>query len=157
MRAQPLAWYSKDWKVSCEDGREVVLDLLRWREGAELDFGGESFSLEKAGVLSRDFVLRRGDTVIARAYKPSSMRSRFEVEIEGEHYELEKASAFGRSFIVRRGGRQVGSIQTLGAFSRKCQIDLPHEWPLALRLFLFWLAVVVWNRETATVAATSGT
>jgi hypothetical protein len=34
-------------------------------------------------------------------------------------------------------------------FSRRANIDLPAEWPLPTRAFLFWLALLMWKQEQA--------
>ena len=153
MYAEPKTWYSRDWTVHCEDGRDLLLDLANWREGAELELDGESFTLAKESAFSRRFSLRRGDRLVARAEMPSRWRSRFEIEIGRDRYVLEKASVFRRGFLVRREDEVVGSIEPRGMLTRKSDIDLPDDWPLAVRLFVFWLVVVIWNRQAAAAAA----
>ena len=147
MYAEPKSWFSKDWTVHADDGRTVVLDLATWREGAELELNAETYSYSKAGAFSREFFLRQRDRLLARAEKPSLWRNRFEVDYEGKIYVLEKASIFGRSFVIRSSESTIGSIRPLGLFTRKSEIELPSGWPLPVRLFFFWLVLIIWHRE----------
>ena len=154
MDARREGWLTNDWIVTCDDGREVLLDLRAFREGAEMSLGGELYSLERDGVLRGGFFLRRGGDVVARAVKPSAFRSRFEVEHAGEHYSVERTGFLRSRFVVRQGPVDVGCLARRGWAAHSCDIDLPQEWPEALRIFVFWLALVLWKRED-TVAASS--
>ena len=152
MRAKPKRLFSNDWILTCDDGQEVLLDLLTWREGAEFSLLGETYSLEKMGAFSRDFQLRCGGSVVAVARNRRGFRTHIDVEWAGRHLVLEKLSAFRRGFQLTEEERAVGTLRPQG-FSRTTDIDLPEEFPLILRLFLLWLVVLMWNREGAAAAA----
>jgi hypothetical protein len=38
-----------------------------------------------------------------------------------------------------------------GASSREARVDLPGRLPLAVRIFIVWLALVTWRRDEAAV------
>jgi len=46
------------------------------------------------------------------------------------------------------GDRQIGTISPHGFFTKRADIDLPGEWPLANRIFIFWLVFLMWKRES---------
>jgi hypothetical protein len=87
--------------------------------------------------------------VIARAAKASVFENRFEVTVPGHSLELRKLSIFARRFGVFEGGKQIGGIYPLGLFTRRSNIELPPVWPLSTRIFLFWLAFLIWKRQNA--------
>jgi hypothetical protein len=47
------------------------------------------------------------------------------------------------------GDKQIGSVYPAGHFTRRSMIDLPGDWPLATRIFVFWLVFVMWRRQQA--------
>lgn len=47
----------------------------------------------------------------------------------------------------------IGSTQIRGLFSRRIQVDLPRELALAKRVFIVWLAVILWKRDADAAAA----
>jgi hypothetical protein len=57
------------------------------------------------------------------------------------------------AFDLFDGEKQIGSIYPLGIFTRRSNIDLPDDWPLAIRVFLFWLAFIIWKRQHQAAAS----
>ena len=66
--------------------------------------------------------------------------------------------------ICRKAGMSVGAIYV--HFANKQEIvaaalsygsmeavDLPGDWPLPLRVFVFWLAFIIWKRQNAAAAS----
>jgi hypothetical protein len=54
---------------------------------------------------------------------------------------------FSRTFELHAGSTVVGSLSARGVFSRRMNVDLPETLPLAVRVFVVWLTVVLWKRE----------
>jgi hypothetical protein len=75
--------------------------------------------------------------------------NRFEVTVPGHTLELRKANLFSRRFNVLESGKQIGGIYPLGLFTRRSNIELPSGWPLSTRIFLFWLAFLIWKKQNA--------
>ncbi|MEM6706113.1 MAG: hypothetical protein AAF690_25600 [Acidobacteriota bacterium] len=153
MQARPEGIFSNDWIVTNDDGREVLLDLSAWRERAQFEVDGRVFELQKGEAFSGEFLMRSDGTVLARARKPSVFRNRFDLEVAGATFTLRKVSAMGRRFEVRQGETTVGEILPEGALTRRTQLNLPPDWTLETRLFVFWLVAVIWNREAQAVAS----
>jgi hypothetical protein len=124
---------------------EVDSSLLR--EKAQLQLKDGTYLLYREGHFSGDFVLERDGTVIARASKPSALYNTFEVELPDRRLVLRKLSAWSRPFGLFDGEKQIGSIYPLGVFTYRTNIDLPADWPLPMRAFLFWLVCIIWKRQ----------
>jgi hypothetical protein len=97
--------------------------------------------------MSGDFVLSSRGSVLARAQKPSAFRRTFIIAHGDKHYRLQAKSAFRRAFELRDGDRVVGSLSPRDMFTRRMAADLPETLPLPLKLFMMWLAVIMWKRE----------
>ena len=147
LEADPKHFFSNDFVVRSSDRTITSLDVSMWRERAEFELDGVSHRLYREGFMSGAFVLERAGFVIARAMKPSAFSSRFEVDIGGRPFTLRKLSVFARRFGVFSGEQQVGVIRPVGAFTRRTAVELPSDWPAAVQLFIFWLSLVIWNRD----------
>lgn len=148
IEAVPKSWFSGDYRLRQPHGTVAELDVSAWREKAEFDIQGGHYQLYREGHPSRAFVLMRGSQLLARALKPSAFRSRFEVQVGGRTLEL-RPQGWRSDFILYDGAVPVGSVRRAGAFSRRVIIDLPDDWPLAAQVFVFWLALLIWNRQQA--------
>ena len=87
------------------------------------------------------------------ALKPSVFRDRFEIELPDRTCILRKTSMSGRRFGVFEGDRAVGDMAKASFMTRRIRLSLPEDWPVAIQIYLFWLALVIWNREASAVAA----
>lgn len=83
------------------------------------------------------------------AGKPSAFRDRFEFDLAGETYQLKPVGWSRRRFVVLGGGEEAGVIKQTGWLTRKSTIDLPDAWALPVRVFIFWLVVLIWARDDA--------
>ena len=93
---------------------------------------------------------------LARAEKPSAFQRSFQVSHAGRSYALGAESAFRRKFVLRENDQPVGSVYPLNAFTRRCVVDLPAEISLPVRVFMVWLVIILWKRDSdsgAVVAA----
>jgi hypothetical protein len=130
---------------------EVDVSILREKARIELEDG--TYELYRERQFSGDFVLERNGKIVARATKPSALQNRFEVELPDRRLVLRKVSIWNRRFELFDGEKQIGSIYPLGIFTRRSNIDLPDDWPLAIRVFLFWLAFIIWKRQNQAAAS----
>lgn len=130
---------------------EVDVSILREKARIELEDG--TYELYRERQFSGDFVLEHNGKIVARATKPSALQNRFEVELPDRRLVLRKVSIWNRRFELFDGEKQIGSIYPLGIFTRRSNIDLPDDWPLAIRVFLFWLAFIIWKRRNQAAAS----
>ena len=123
---------------------EFTISLWRGKGRLELEEG--TYQLYREGWFSGDFLLELNGKVVARASKPSAFQNRFEIELPNLRVALRKPSSYNRRVIVLDGEREIGSIYPLGAITRRTGIDLPDDWPLPIRVFLFWIVFTIWKR-----------
>ena len=153
LEAVPSNIFSSSFRLE-EEGRllgEIGASL--WRDKATLEIQDGTYELYREGQFVGDFVLEHNGNILARASKPSAFRNRFDVELPNRRLMLRKLGALSRRFGLFDGDRQVGGVYPLGIFTRRSSIDLPAEWPLPLRVFVFWLAFIIWKRQNAAAAS----
>jgi hypothetical protein len=148
LKLVPKHWFSWDFAVRDERGTVADIDISWWRERGVLTVQGASHPVYRQRLMSGDFILESAGSILARAWKSSAFRRYFNVEHAGKQYTLRAQSAFRRTFVVLDGGFKIGSISPDGIFTRRASIDLPEDMPLPVRVFIVWLAVILWKRES---------
>ncbi len=153
LTATPKHWFSWDFVVL--EGSQAVaeIDISWWRERGVLTVSGVDYHVYRQGVMSGDFILERGGLALARAEKPSAFHRSFIVEHQAKRYTLRTRSMFRRAFLLLEGEREIGSVCPEGVFTRRATVVLPADWPLPVKVFIIWLAVVLWKRESGSVGA----
>jgi hypothetical protein len=147
LEATPKSIFSYNFHLQQQNQLLGEVDTSLWREKGRLELEDGTYLLYREGHFSDDFVLEHDGTIVARASKPSALYNTFEVELPDRQLVLRKLSAWNRRFGVFDGEKQVGSIYPLGVFTRRTNVDLPGDWPLPVRGFLFWLALIIWKRQ----------
>jgi hypothetical protein len=153
LKAVPKSWLSSDYKLLENDTTVTIIDSSWWREAAELTIKGSIYRVYREGLMSGSFVLEGGGSILARAEKPSAFYRSFLVEHGGKKYTLEAESAMLRKFVLSEGGQQIGSVYPEHALTRKAVVAFPEEIPLAVRVFMFWLVMILWKRASDAAAA----
>jgi hypothetical protein len=140
-------WYSLDFNVT-EGARHLAhVDVSAWLEKGILTIDGVAHRVYRQGMMHGDFLLEREGVVLARATKPSAFRNRFVIRHDGRTYELARASIWQRRFVVRSGDAEIGSLQPTSAWRRDAAVNPPEQWPLPFKVFVIWLAIIIWNRQ----------
>jgi len=153
LEAVPTNIFSSTFRVQQNDKLLGEVSASIWRDKARLELEDGTYDLYRVGQFGGDFVIEHDGKLLARATKPSVFQNRFEVELANQRLVLRKLSPLNRRFGLFDREKQVGSIYPVGLFTRRSNIDLPAEWPLAIRVFLFWLAFVIWKRQNAAAAS----
>lgn len=149
----PKGWYSWDFHVR-EDGREVALIDKEWfRERATFALEGVTYEVRRTSILRGTFALERGGRLLAEATKTSIFRRAFDVRVGADRYRLQSRSAFRREFRLLRGGVPVGVFRPVSLFRREATARFPASLPLQVDLFLVFLVLVLWKRETDAAAS----
>jgi len=136
------------WKFSVMDGSESVADVVDrgwWPGKAKLTIQGATYKAYRERAMSGAFVLESAAGVLARAEKPSALRRSFVIEHSGRRYTLRAESALRRELLLFDDSKHIGSLSPEGAFTRRATVNLPREWALPVRVFVVWLAVMLWN------------
>jgi len=149
LEAIPTGFFRTNFRLQQRDKLLGEVNASMWRCRARLELEEGTYELYRDGPFRGDFLIERNGSVVARATKPSALRNRFELQLQNRHLVLRKLSMWSRRFGLFEGDKQIGSIYPLGMFSRRANIDLPAEWPLPTRAFLFWLALLMWKQEQA--------
>jgi hypothetical protein len=151
----PKSIFTNHFTFRAPDHALVELDASQWREVARFRLKEGQFAMQREGEwsgplkLRGDFVLVHNGNVVARAKKVSVFRSTFEVEAMGGKLMLQKESIFRRTFVILENDRQSGSIRRANFWSRRTLVNLPAKWPVYVQVFLFWLVLLMWNRQDA--------
>jgi hypothetical protein len=154
LQLEPTRWFSWAFTVA-DDGKPLgTLAISAWRERGDVTVGGQTFAILRKGFASSDFRLESGGTIVATASKPSVFRREFAVTFSGRTLRLRPRSAWGRALVLHEGEREVGDVRPRALWSRRATATLPDTLPLPVRLFVLWLAVLVWKRDDEASAAT---
>jgi hypothetical protein len=148
----PLSWFSWDFNVLQNGSPIAEIDIFSWQEKGVLAVGGSSYKVYREDLMSGHFILELNGALLAHAEKPSALRRSFTIQHEDKTYTLKAESAFGRTFLLLKNDRQIGSIAPAGIFTRKAMVDLPDELPLPVKVFLLWLTVILWKRDSEAAA-----
>ena len=158
LRIEPTRWFSWAFTVD-DDGKPLgTIDISVWRERGNLTMAGRTFTIVREGFISGDFRLESDGTVVATATKPSAFRREFAVTFSGRTLRLRPRSVWGRALVLHEGEREVGGIRPRTMWSRRATGTLPDTVPVPVRLFVLWLAMLIWKRDDddAGAAAAAG-
>ena len=129
-----------------ENGMKVGdMERSLWRESAELDLEDGGYSFYRNRVIGGDYVISHNGQTLARATKPKWWRSNLDVELFKRSVKLRRPNIFRRRFAVFERGRRVGTIYPAW-LTGSAKIDLPEDWTVLDRAFLFWLCSLMWKR-----------
>ena len=148
LEATPTNFFSTTFFL--QDAGRIVgeIEASLWTHKGHLELVDGGYDLYREGLIG-DFVLSLNGKVSARASKASIFENRFEVALPGHSLELRKLSLLSPRFGVFENGKQIGGIYPFGLFTRRSNIELPSGWPLSVRVFLFWLAFLIWKKQSA--------
>jgi len=152
----PKSWFS--WNFNIMDGVRAVaeIDVSGWREKGLLAVDGIDYLVYREGLMNDTFILELGGKVLARAEKAKAFHRAFLIKYAAKQYTLKAKSAFRREFLLLEGDRKIGTLSPKGVFSHRAIVEFPEELPLPVKVFIIWLAVILWKRESDSGAA-SGT
>ena len=135
-----------------EDDRPVTLLANFRREGCEFTVDGQQVQVKRER--GKRFVLSGPKGRIATAERESGKR--WVITTGAGRLELVRPSTWRSAWELHQGGRALGRIERdKGIFSRSSHADLPPEVPLPVRVFAFYVVLILWERASA-AAATAG-
>ena len=153
MEAHPKKGLTRDIAL-IENGVTIAtIKPSRLKEAANLETGEKSYKLKRERLMSGAFLVMEGNESLAKAIKPSAFHSHFNIEYDGETFLLKRPKIIGRTFELWHGKRVIGEIRPKGPFTMKTDLELPTAWPVAVKAFVFWLAYIIWTRDTSSAAA----
>ncbi|GIV59635.1 hypothetical protein GQ464_014325 [Rhodocaloribacter litoris] len=146
LHARPLGPFSWNYRIFDDETPVAVTERSWFREAGHLLLEEAAYTVTREKLLGGRFLLACDDRVVASAEKPSAFRRRFEIDFAGERYVLRPASWASRRYVLCQNDRPVGSIRPARPFSRRALADLPETLPLAFRVFVLWLVLLMWKR-----------
>ena len=148
LTAKPHNCFSWCFNILDENGSRVADISQQWfRERGEFYVGTECFDVQRDSFLNGEFSLRLNDEVLVTAKKTSPFVRAFNIQIGNDAYHLAAVNPFARRFVLTRAGQSLGEICPLHPFTRQATITFPEELPVAIRVFLFWLVLILWRRS----------
>ena len=151
----PQSWFSWNFHVLQDDRTVAEIDISRWREKGMLQIDGTNYDVYREGFMRGAFILELNGTRVASAEKPSAMARLFKVESGGRTWQWE-GQVFRRSFVLEENDRAVGSLAPVAMITRKATAEFPDDVALPVRVFMIWLALLMWKREADSGAASAG-
>ena len=136
------------WNYQFRENGTIVGEMNRalLRETADVDLDDGRYSFYRDQVVGGDYVIEHNGQILARATKPKWWRSNLDVELFKRSVKLQRPSIFMRRFAAFEGGKRVGTIHPAWLTGR-AKIDLPSDWTVLDRVFLFWLCSLMWRRQ----------
>ncbi len=144
----PKSWFSWNFRIMAGDRRVAEIETSLMSEKGRLSVEGMSYQAYREGMLHGAFVLDASGTVLARAEKPSALFRSFVLEHGGKSYTLAARKALKREFVLNDGESEIGTMAPAGAFTRRAVAELPEELPLPVQVFIVWLVLLMWRRES---------
>ncbi len=105
-----------------------------------------ALQLYRDQAIGGDYVIEHKGQTLARATKSKWWRSNLNVELFKRSVELRRPNVFRQRFAVFEGGTRVGIINP-GWITGRAKIDLPTDWTVLDRTFLFWLCSLMLRRQ----------
>jgi hypothetical protein len=153
LELEPTRWFSWAFTVA-DDGQPLgTIDISAWRERGELTVAGQTFGIARKGFIASDFRLEAGGSTVATATRPSVLRREFAVTFSGRTLRVRPRSAWSRALMVQEGDREVGAVTPRSLWSRRATATLPDTLPVPVRMFVLWLALLIWKRDDDAAAA----
>jgi hypothetical protein len=148
LTAIPKGWFSKNYRVMDGALQVAEIDMSWWREEGRLEVEGATYKAYREKLMSGAFILEAAGTALARAEKPGALHRRFLIEYGDRKYVFQAKSVWGREFILFDGQNEIGSVAPEGLLTRRAAVNLPDGLALPVKVFILWLAIILWERES---------
>ena len=147
LTAKPHSCFSWCFYI-LDKNQNCIADISqKWfRERGEFYVGSECFSVGRDSFFNGTFSLRLNDSILVTARKTNVFTRTFDIQMGNDSYHLAAAHPFTRRFTLTQDGQPLGEICPLHPFTRQAKISISEEIPVAIRIFLFWLVLILWRR-----------
>jgi hypothetical protein len=149
LTATPKSWVGWSFEISEDQGGLVDIDQAWFRERGAFCADGVEYKVQREPFFGR-FALTGPAGNVTMAYKHSLLTRSFTITAGSESYGLRPLNVLSKDFTLLRAGAPVGSIRKRSWFSRTADVDLPQDLPLPVRIFIFWLVLLMWRRAANT-------
>ncbi len=146
-KVTPKRWYSWDFAVLDERGQEigeVKLSAL-WDSGTVIA-GGLEYAVSRDRAIGIGFLLEGAGTPTARAVGRTALWHGVTIIWNERTYQLVAQSPWRRGLVLWEGDEKVGLVAPERPLRRRARAELPADLPPVVRLFVVWLAEMLWKR-----------
>lgn len=150
LQAQKRGFFKRSYELTERGSRVADLADIK-REGCEFTVGGHSYRIQRER--SKRFLLNGPGGEEAVAERDGGRRWR--ISSSAGSFELVKPSMWRSHWELQVNGQAVGRIEHAGGFGRLSKAELPAEVPRALQVFVYYVVLMVWEREASAAAAAS--
>jgi hypothetical protein len=146
--AVPKNWFCWDFDIQDENQRSLAeVRLSNWLDRGAISIPGNEYKVSRERLLGA-FTLEQESTILARAEKPNLFLRQFIIESNARTYTLKAWSAMTRAMVLTEDEVVIGKLVPESFMTRRTKIELPEELPLFLRMFVVWLTMVLWKRDS---------
>lgn len=146
IRARPGHLFSWCFDLDLDETSRVSFDMQWLREGGRFTWAGREYRLSREGAWSGDFLLTADEQALARATKQSIFARTFTIHVDGRELTIHAVSWLSRRFELTEQGSVIGVVVPDHLFTRACTVEFPNDLSVPVRVFLFWLVVLMWRR-----------
>ncbi|NKB31490.1 MAG: hypothetical protein GKR91_00110 [Pseudomonadales bacterium] len=156
MEAIPRSIFSRDFEILENSKKIADIDMSAWRERAEVLIDNTTYNIKKEGFLNPTFSLVHNGKTLVTASREMMLRRQFVIDIAGARYYLKNKNWLARAMILTNDISRVGLIKPRNFFGRGAKVDLPGEIELPVQVFIVWLVLLLWKRDSNAAASGSG-
>jgi hypothetical protein len=142
-------FWANRWEIRRGDELVATLAMRMLRERCTIEADGVTVEAERRGVLRPEYTLKSNEKTLAVVRKTSMVRTRYVLDLGGVEINIRQAGWTGRRFLISRGESEIGLVQRSGWWGQRAMINLPSEWPLGLKIFVFWIIALAWRHQDA--------
>lgn len=151
------ALFSWEFEVLQNGAPAGRIEGLGWPERSVVTLGAAKYevSADRSGIDA--FNLDSNGLRLAHIEKPGVFTRVFNVHHADKIYTFNRPSLFSSKYVLMDNEQTVGSVSAKGAFKKGAIVELPDQLQTPFKLFLGWVALVLWKRqaEVDALAATA--
>lgn len=147
MTAEPQGAFARRYQLLADGALITQISLPAFGPSTATPIAGQAVHLRRAGLRHDAFTLEAVATgaTLASATREHSLRRDFTVEVGGRQMSLRAESAWRSGYALMEGDRAVGWVRPGATLGRGVEAELPDDLPLTARVFLLWVALLLWR------------
>lgn len=141
------ALFSWEFEVLQNDAPAGRIEGLGWPERSVVTLGEAKYevSADRSGIDA--FNLDSNGLRLAHIEKPHAFTRLFNVYHADKIYTFKRSSLFSSKYELMDNEQTVGCVSSKGVFKKSAIVELPDQFQTPFKLFLGWVALVLWKRQ----------
>ncbi len=149
LRLHKTRMSSKEYAVEQNGVQVASLRRSRWRDSGEIAVQETHLSVHRRGMMKDVFKLKSGGSVLAEVRQDKPLRHDLSFDYGEQSYKIRRTGWLRKVLMVESNGQVIGNVTPRGHLVSTAIEELPSEWPVPIKVFLMWIALVLWDREDA--------